>query len=53
MAKYRVMCIRYGWAVVEADNECAAETIAEGLPVNAFDWSDTDDHQVVEEVNYE
>lgn len=52
MAKYRVMCVKYGWAVVEAGSESAAEEIAQAMPDSSFDWSDADDHQVVEEVDY-
>lgn len=52
MAKYRVMCIKYGWAEIEAASESEALNIAEELHDRCFDWSDADDHQVVEEIDY-
>jgi hypothetical protein len=46
------MCIKYGWAVVDAQNDVEAEEIARNLPDSAYDWSEADDHQVVEDVDY-
>ena len=36
------MCVKYGWAVVEADSKTQAEEIALRISDGAFDWSDTD-----------
>lgn len=47
--KYNMMCVRYGFTEVEADSESEAIDIAESLPMSDYSWSDTDDHQVVEE----
>jgi hypothetical protein len=47
------MCVKHGWAVVEADSESEAEEAAEKLPGSQYDWSDADDYQVVEEIDYE
>lgn len=52
MAKYRIMCIKYGWAEVEASSEAEAEEAARTFPDSFYDWSDADDHQVVEEIDY-
>lgn len=51
MAKYRVMCVKYGWAVVEAKSESDALESAENMKDRDFDWSDPDDHQIVEELD--
>lgn len=51
MPKYRVMCKKYGWAVVEAPSEEDAVDKAEQMPDREFAWSDADDHEVVEEVD--
>lgn len=52
MAKYRIMCVKYGWTEVEAETEEEAVLITEDLPDGAFQWSDRDDHQVTEEIDY-
>lgn len=49
---YRVMVIKYGFAVVEAENENEALEIIEDMDDRDFDWSDFDDGQVLEEVDY-
>ena len=36
MAKYKVMCVRYGFTEVEADSESEAIDIAEGLPMSDY-----------------
>ena len=41
--KYRVMVIKYGFAVVEADNEEDALEQTRTLNDHVFDWSDFDD----------
>lgn len=53
MPKYRVMCKKYGWAVVEASSEEEALEKAEQMSDRGFDWSDADDHEVVEKVDFE
>ena len=53
MAKYKVMCVRYGWIDMEAENEEAALEAAKAEPESSFYWSGADDHQVVEEIDYE
>lgn len=52
MAKYRIMCVKYGWADIDAESESAAEEKAKAMPDSEFSWSDADDHQVVEEIDY-
>lgn len=49
--KYRVQCVRYGYAEVEAENEEAAVEIAETLPNSAYSWSSAVDHEVTGEVD--
>lgn len=45
---YKVQCVRYGFADIEAESEEAAIEIAESLPNSAFSWSETDDHEVID-----
>ena len=52
MNKYRVMVIKYGYAVVEAESESEALELIDDMNDKDFDWSDFDDGQVVEEVDY-
>ena len=49
MPKYRVMCKKYGWVAVEAASEEEALDKAEQMTDHEFDWSDADDHEVVDE----
>lgn len=51
--KYRVMVVKYGYAVVDVDNENEALELIGDMEDSDFDWSDFDDGQVVEEVDYE
>ena len=51
--KYRVMVVKYGFAVVETDSENEALDLINDMRDKDFDWSDFDDGQVVEEVDYE
>ena len=44
--KYRVQCVRYGFAEDEAESEEAAIEIAERLPNSAYSWSDADEHEI-------
>lgn len=44
----RVMCIRYGFAVVEGDSESDILEEARNLQEDDFDWSDPDEPQIVE-----
>lgn len=48
--KYKVQCVRYGYADIEAESAEAAIEIAEGLPNGAYSWSDTDDHEVIDAI---
>ena len=50
--KYRVMVVKYGFAIVEADSESEALDLINDMRDKDFDWSDFDDGQVVEEVDY-
>jgi hypothetical protein len=47
------MVVKYGWAVVEADSETEAYDLINDMNDRDFDWSDFDDGEVVEEVDYE
>lgn len=49
MAKMRVMVVKYGYAVVEAGTEAEAVEIAESMSDSEFDWSDSDEAQVVDD----
>lgn len=51
--KYRVMVVKYGFANVEADDEVDALYAIDDLSDADFDWSDFDDGQVLEEVDFE
>ena len=51
MAKYKVMCVRYGYTEVEADSEEIAIGMAESLPSSAYSWSDADDHEVIDRLD--
>lgn len=51
--KYRVMVIKYGYAVVEAESESEALESVNNMDNGCFDWSDFDDGQIVEEINFE
>lgn len=54
MAKMRVMVVKYGYAVVEAETESEAIEKAENMSDGGFDWSDPDDTQVVDnDVDFE
>lgn len=49
MAKMRVMVVKYGYAVVEADTESKAIELANNMNDGDFDWSDFDDAQVIDD----
>jgi len=51
MAKYKVQCVRYGFADVEAESEEDAIDMAESLPSSAYSWSDADDHEVIDRLD--
>ena len=53
MKTYRVMVVKYGYAVVEAETENEALELINDMQDKDFDWSDFDDGQVVEEIDYE
>lgn len=48
MAKMRVMVVKYGYVVVEADTESEAIELTNDMDDGDFDWSDFDDAQVVD-----
>lgn len=53
MKKYRTMVVSYGYADIEAETENEAlEKCKEmaSLGRHAFDWSDPDDAQIVDEI---
>lgn len=52
MKNYRVMVVKYGYAVVEAETESEALELIDDMYDKDFDWSDFDDGQVVEEVDF-
>lgn len=47
--KYRVCVVKYGYAIIEADNEEEAIEIAEDAEDRFFDWSDFGEAEIVEE----
>lgn len=47
--KKRVMVVKYGYAVVEAEIDAEAVKKAENMSDGEFDWSDFDDAQVVDD----
>lgn len=47
--KKRVMVVKYGYAVVEAETDAEAVEKAENMSDSEFDWSDFDDTQVVDD----
>ena len=51
--KYRVMVIKYGYAVVEAESESEALECINNMDDRNFDWSEFDDGQVVEEIDFD
>lgn len=54
MAKMRVMVVKYGYAVIEAETENEAIEKAKNMSDGEFDWSDPDDTQVVDnDVDFE
>ena len=52
MKNYRVMVVKYGYAVVEAESESKALKLIDDMDDRDFDWSDFDEGEVVEEVDY-
>lgn len=51
--KKRIMVVKYGYAVVEADTDFDACEEAKNMSDDEFDWSDFDDAQVVEDLEEE
>lgn len=49
MAKMRVMVIKYGYTVVEAETKENAIKLTKNMGDSEFDWSDFDDAQVVDD----
>ncbi len=49
MKKMRVMVVKYGYAIVEAETEKEALNTTRNMDDSEFDWSDFDDEQVVDD----
>ena len=49
MAKMRIMVVKYGYAVLEADTESEAIELINDMDDGDFDWSDFDDAQIVDD----
>ena len=49
IAKMRVMAVKYGFAIVEAETEEEAIEKAKNMCDEEFDWSDPDDVQVADD----
>ena len=49
MAKMRIMVIKYGYAVVEAETESEAIELTHDMEDSDFDWSDFDEAQVIDD----
>ena len=49
MKSYRVMVVKYGYAVVEADSENEALELIDDMYDKDFDWSDFGDGEIIEE----
>lgn len=47
--KKRLMVVKYGYVVVEAETDAEAVEKAENMSDSEFDWSDFDDAQVVDD----
>ena len=47
--KKRVMVVKYGYPVVEAETDAEAVEKAKNMSDSEFDWSDFDDAQVVDD----
>ena len=45
----RVMVIKYGYVVVDAESEEGAVELTKNMDDSDFDWSDFDDAQVVDD----
>ena len=56
MKNWRVMVVSYGYADVEAETESEALKKCKDLAIfqgrRGFDWTDPDDAQVIEEIDY-
>mgnify|MGYP000049871209 FL=1 len=49
MAKMRVMVVKYGYAVVDAETEEEALELTRDMKDSDFDWSDFNDAQIVDD----
>lgn len=49
MAKMRVMVVKYGYAVVDAETETEALELTHDMEDSDFDWSDFDGAQIVDD----
>lgn len=50
--EYRGMAVKYGYVVVTAQSEEEALEKLKKLDAVSYDWSDPDDEQIVEEIDY-
>ena len=50
--EYRVMVIKYGYSVINAQTEVEALEKTKTMTDSDFDWSDFDEAQIVEKINY-
>ena len=48
MKKMKVMVVKYGYINIEAETEEEALKLAYSKPDHAFDWSEFDDAQVID-----
>lgn len=48
MKKMKVMVVKYGYIDIEAETEEEALKLAYSKPDHAFDWSEFDDAQVID-----
>ena len=49
MAKMRVMAVKWGYTIVEAETESEAIEKAKNMSDEEFDWSDPDEIQVADD----
>ena len=50
--KYRIMVVKYWYADVEAIDESDALNLVDDMQENDFDWTDFDDAEIIEEIDY-
>lgn len=52
MTKKRVMVVKYGFVVVDADTDSEAVELTNKMTDRDFDWSDFGDAQVIDDVDF-